>query len=397
MSAICLYFQVHQPLRIKNFSFFDIAQEQSYFDTSLNKSVLNKVADQCYIPTNELLLSLIKKHKRKFKCTFSLSGILIEQLAKHRPDVIESFQALVKTGCVELLGETYYHSLAAFFSTEEFERQIKLHKTIVKKYFGVEPTYFRNTELLFNDEIITVLVKHKYKGIWIEGSENGIGKSNVNRNYYTNIDQNFTLIPRNFPLSDDIAFRFAKENKTLNPDKFTRKVLRLKSEDNSIHLGLDYETFGEHFEAKSGILYFLKNWIDKSIASKKIQFISTSECSNMHPAIKALSISNTTSWADSEKDSSAWLGNDMQRECMEKLYNLRAMVFKLKNKSLIDKWSTLTCSDHFYYMSNKQHADGEVHNYFSPFDSPHTAYIAFINIITDLELKVGAMKIYSPE
>ena len=397
MSAICLYFQVHQPLRIKNFSFFDIGKEQSYFDNSLNKEVLNKVSDNCYIPTNTLLLSLIKKYKRKFKCTFSLSGIVVEQLAKHRPDVIASFQALAETGCVEFLGETYYHSLSAFFNTEEFERQIKLHKTIIKKYFGVEPLYFRNTELLFNDELVEVLIKHKYKGCWLEGSENGLGKLNVNRNYYSIRNKDFTLIPRNFPLSDDIAFRYAKENKTLNADKFTRKVLRLKSEDNAIHLGLDYETFGEHFQSETGILYFLKNWIDKSIASKQIQFVSTSEGITIHPALKNLSIESTTSWADSEKDNSAWLGNDMQKECMEKLYAMREMVFKFKNKSLMDKWSILTCSDHFYYMSNKQHADGEVHNYFSPFDSPHTAYIAFINILTDLELKIGKMKIYSPE
>lgn len=391
MSALCLYFQAHQPLRIKKYSFFEIGREQSYFDTSLNKAVLHKVSDLCYLPTNELLLQLIKKHKGKFKCTFSLSGILLEQLAKYRPDVIASFQALAATGQVEFLGETYYHSLAAFFNPEEFDRQIKLHKKIIKKYFNIEPALFRNTELLFCDDIIPTLQKNGFKGIWIEGSENGIGRAHVNRNYSSYRDESFALLPRNYPLSDEIAFRFHQK---LNADKFTRKLLRYKSEDNSIHIGLDYETFGEHYEKDSGIHYFLKNWIDKSIASKVIKFVTSSESIKTHPPIKSLRIENVTSWADSEKDNSAWLGNDMQKECIEKLYGLRGIILKLKNRSLLDQWSALQCSDHFYYMSNKQHADGEVHNYFSPFDSPHSAYLSYINILTDLELKINAMRIY---
>jgi len=395
MSALCLYFQAHQPLRIKNYSFFDIGQDKAYFDTSLNKSILNKVSDQCYLPTNALLLTLIKKHKGKFKCTFSMSGVLIEQLAKYRPDVLASFQALVATGKVELLGETYFHSLASLYSTEEFERQLKLHRKIIQKYFNIEPTFFRNTELLYNNSIVEILEKNGYKGIWIEGSENGIGNFNVNRNYTAIDSNNFSLVPRNFPLSDDIAFRFLKGNHKLDADKFTRKILRLKSEENSIHIGLDYETFGEHYEADSGILYFFKNWIDKSITSKSIRFCTSTEALKIHPPTKKISIENTTSWADSEKDGSAWLGNAMQQECIEKLYSLRDIVFKLKNRSLQDNWSALQCSDHFYYMSNKQHADGEVHNYFSHFDSPHSAYLSFINILTDLELKINNMRIYS--
>lgn len=397
MSAVCLYFQVHQPLRITPYTFFNIGQHQPYFDAALNKEILNKVADHCYLPTNEVLLQTIKKHKQKVKYSFSLSGILIEQLAKYRPDVITSFKTLAETGCVEFLGETYYHSLAAFFSLEEFERQIKLHKKIIKKYFNTEPTVFRNTELLYSKNFLDVLVKNNFNAIWLEGSENNMGRLNVNRNYKASGFLDLTLIPRNFPLSDDIAFRFLNHGKHLNADKFTRKILRYKSEENSIHIALDYETFGEHYSKESGIFYFLKNWIDKSIASKKIQFVSSSEAIKIHPPSKAIDIDTISSWADTEKDISAWLENDMQKECIEKLYSFRDMVLKLKNRSLLEDWSALQCSDHFYYMSTKKQGDGEVHQYFSPFDSPHSAYISYINILSDLELKIKSLKIYSEE
>lgn len=394
MPSVCLYFQVHQPIRIRNFSFFDIGQQHDYFNEELNLEILNKVADNCYLPTNTLLLNLIKKNKGEFKCCFSLSGIVIEKLAQHRPDVIASFKALVNTKAVELLGETYYHSLAAFYNLDEFDRQIKLHRKIIQKYFGVTPKVFRNTELLYQDSITTVLHKNGYEGVWIEGSENNLGKANPNRIYRSHPDENMVLIPRNFVLSDEIAFRYHQKKSTLKADQFTKKILQLSSAQNSIHLGMDYETFGEHFNQEEGILAFLSQWINNSCASEKIDFLLPSEVIDRFYTVKKLVVPHITSWADSEKDISAWVQNGMQKECIEKLYSLRDIIFKLKNRSLQETWSALQCSDHFYYMSTKQNADGDVHNYFSPFDSPHSAYISYINVLSDLELIIDKMRIY---
>ncbi|MDB5272904.1 MAG: alpha-amylase [Chitinophagaceae bacterium] len=396
MPSVCLYFQVHQPLRIRNFSFFDIGQQKDYFNNELNEEILHKVSDNCYLPANTLLLSLVKKYKGKFYCCFSLSGILIEQLAKHRPDVIASFKALADTGCIEFLGETYYHSLAAFYNKEEFDRQIKLHKKAVKKYFGKEPVVFRNTELLYQDAVSETAFRNGYQGVWIEGSENNLGKANPNR-IYTNATEQLVLIPRNFVLSDEIAFRFKQKATPLTAQLFTKKILQLTSSQNTINLGLDYETFGEHFHKEEGILSFLSQWINNCIQSKKITFLTPSATIDQHYTVKKLNVPHITSWADSEKDISAWVQNDMQKECIEKLYALRDIILKLKNRSLLETWSALQCSDHFYYMSTKQHSDGEVHNYFSPFDSPHGAYIAYINVLADLELKIDKMRIYHSE
>ncbi|HSZ71708.1 MAG TPA: hypothetical protein VK750_03460, partial [Cytophagaceae bacterium] len=268
MPSVCLYFQVHQPLRIRNFSFFDIGQQQHYFNDKLNTDILNKVSDNCYLPTNALLLELIKKHKGKFKCAFSLSGILIEQLAQNRPDVIASFKALAATKAVEFLGETYYHSLAAFYNLEEFDRQIKLHKKTIRKYLGIDPLIFRNTELLYQDNITETVHRNGYRGIWIEGSENNLGKANPNRIYTSSPNEDLVLIPRNFVLSDEIAFRFHMKSSNLKAQQFTKKILQYTSPQNTINLGLDYETFGEHFQKEEGILSFLNQWINNSITSK---------------------------------------------------------------------------------------------------------------------------------
>ncbi|MBC7487143.1 MAG: alpha-amylase [Cytophagaceae bacterium] len=397
MPSVCLYFQVHQPLRIRNFSFFDLGKEPDYFNNELNEGILNKVSDNCYLPANKLLLNLIETHKGNFKCSFSLSGLVIEQLAKHRPDVIASFKALADTKCVEFLGETYYHSLAAFYNREEFDRQIKLHKQAVRKYLGVTPKVFRNTELLYQDAITETVHQNGYEGIWIEGSENNLGKANTNRLYRSHPHENLALIPRNFILSDEIAFRFHQQKSTLKADQFTKKILQLTAPQNTVNLGLDYETFGEHFHEEAGILSFLSQWINNSIATKKIEFLTPSETIERFFTVKKLIVPHITSWADSEKNISAWVQNDMQKECIEKLYSLRDIIFKLKNRSLQEIWSALQCSDHFYYMSTKQHSDGEVHNYFSPFESPHSAYIAYINILTDLELTIDKMRIYQVE
>ncbi len=320
---------------------------------------------------------------------------MIEQLAKHRPDVIASFKALADTKMVEFLGETYYHSLAAFYDREEFDRQIKLHKKALRKYFGVAPKVFRNTELLYQDAITETVHLNGYEGIWIEGSENNLGKANPNRIYTSHPHENLVLIPRNFILSDEIAFRFHQKKSTLKAEQFTKKLLQLTSPQNSINIGLDYETFGEHFHQEEGILSFLSQWINNSITSGKIEFLSPSETIDRYYTVKKLIVPHITSWADSEKNISAWVQNDMQKECIEKLYSLKDIIFKLKNRSLQEIWSALQCSDHFYYMSTKQHSDGEVHNYFSPFDSPHSAYIAYINVLTDLELTIDKMRIYS--
>lgn len=393
MPSICFYFQLHQPYRLRDFSFFDIGHNRVYENESLNIEILNKVADKSYLPANQVMLDLIKKHKKKFRIAYSISGVLLEQLEKHRPDVIESFKALAKTGCVEFLAETYYHSLASLYSKEEFKRQTELHVQKIEKLFKYKPSVFRNTELIYSNELATRVQKMGFKGILCEGVEWILNGRSPHFLYHATGNKKIKVLLRNFTLSDDIAFRFSNSSWSEHPltaQKFARWVHSYGPTADCINLFMDYETFGEHQWEGTGIFEFLKHLPEEILKKKVFDFKTPSEIITSYQPKGDFDVQYNVSWADTERDLSAWLSNSMQAEALSKLYLLEDLVKKLNDPEILEQWSHLQISDHFYYMCTKHWSDGEVHKYFSPFNSPYDSYIYFINALSDLEIKVKA-------
>lgn len=389
MPSICFYFQVHQPYRLKQYSFFNIGNDHSYEDENLNRDILNKVADKCYIPANKTLLSLIKKHKREFKVSFSISGVALEQFEKYRPDVLDSFIELARTGCVEFLSETYYHSLAFLYSKEEFVRQVEKHREKIKSYFKQTPTIFRNTELIYNNELADFVQKMGYKGILCEGVDWLLNGRNPHFVYTAPNNNKIKVLLRNYKLSDDIAFRFSNQSWSefpLTAGKYAGWLHNYANNADTINLFMDYETFGEHQWEGTGIFKFLEHLPGEILKNKEFVFRTPSEVVEEYQAKGIYDVHHTISWADTERDLSAWLSNSMQAESLSKLYSLEEDIKRTRSKTLLDAWSKLQISDLTYYMCTKYWADGVVHKYFSPYNSPYDSYIYFINALSDLEL-----------
>ncbi|TAH27285.1 MAG: alpha-amylase [Cytophagales bacterium] len=395
MSSICLYFQVHQPYRIRQYSFFNIGIESNYFDEELNITILNKVADKCYIPANKLMLELIQKSNKKFRIAFSISGVAIEQFEKYRPDVLDSFIRLAKTGCVEFLSETYYHSLSYVYSKPEFERQIELHREKIVEHFNQVPKVFRNTECIFDNQLAEDIYQLGFKGILAEGVPYLLQDRSPNQLYTNAIHSKIKVLLRNFILSDDIAFRFSNSSWSeypLTANKYTQWLNVQRHSADCINLFMDYETIGEHQSKASGIFDFIEHFAKQICSKKGFQFHTPSEICEKYDIEGIYDANYTTSWADTERDLSAWIQNTMQQESLNKLYSFREDILSLKSKELLNQWSMLQSSDHFYYMSTKHWADGAVHQYFSPYSSPYDAYIYFINALSDLEIRIAREK-----
>lgn len=387
MPSICFYFQVHQPNRLKQYTFFDLGHDHSYENDSFNRDVLFKVSDNCYLPTNKLMLKLINEHKGKFKISFSLSGILIEQLEKYRPDVLQSFVDLAKTGQVEFLAETYYHSLSFFYSKEEFKRQVKLHAKKIKQHFGQTPKVFRNTELSYNNNLARYTEAMGYKGIITEGVDRHLLGQTPNVLYHPPRSGKIKILLRNHKLSDDLGFRFSDkkwEEYPLTAEKFADWLSKNKGE--IVNLFMDYESIGEHQWEETGIFNFFNELPAKVLSKKNLNFITPSQAVTKYKTWALYDIHNPISWADHERDLSAWNGNTMQHEAIKKVFQLERLVKSSRNKDLIHVWSKLQTSDHFYYISTKGHTDGMVHNYFSPYNSPYDGYIYYMNALSDLEI-----------
>lgn len=388
MPSVCFYFQVHQPYRLKEYNFFDIGHDHYYENEKLNREVMNKVADKCYIPTNKMMLELIKKHKGKFRISYSISGTALEQFEKYRPDVLESFVALSKTGCVEFLSETYYHSLSFIYDKKEFKRQVEKHRDLIKKYFKQSPTVFRNTELIYNNEIAKTIEDMGYKAIVCEGVDRILENRSPNFIYRSPNCHSLKTLLKNYRLSDDIAFRFSDPNWTEHPlsaTKFAGWVHSIAGNGELINLFMDYETFGEHQWESSGIFDFLSQLPSEILSHKDFDFKTVSEVAEKYPIRDDYDAHDLTSWADTERDLSAWLGNSMQNEAIERIYSFKERVLATEREDMLDTWAKLLTSDHFYYMCTKFWADGDVHKYFSPYQSPYDAYIYFMNVLTDME------------
>lgn len=392
MPSVCFYFQVHQPFRVKNYSVFDIGKDHFYEDGEKNKAIMDKVSEKCYIKTNAKMLELIQKLKGKFRISYSLSGTVMEQMELYRPDVLQSFIELAKTGCVEFISETYYHSLSFLYSKKEFERQVKEHDEKIEKYFGKRPTIFRNTELIYNNELAAYVEKMGYKGILCEGVDRLLKDKHPNFLYKPVGTKNIKALLKNYRLSDDIAFRFSDKNWSewpLHADTFASWVHKVASNGDVINLFMDYETFGEHQWESTGIFDFLGHLPKEILKHPDFNFKTPSEVVEKYSARGVYDAHEFISWADSERDLTAWLGNDMQKEALAKIYSVEEKVLATGNQDLIDIWGKLQTSDHFYYMSTKFWSDGDVHKYFSPYNSPYDAYIFYMNAFSDFEMTLN--------
>ena len=392
MRTICFYFQVHQPFRLKPYRFFDIGEDHHYWDDFLNRNVIRKVAQKCYLPMNSLLLELIHQYKGKFKVAFSLSGTFLDQMEAYAPDVLESFQKLVATGQVELLNETNTHSLAAMKSKEEFHGLVKKHQTRIKELFnGYTPKVFRNTELIYSDQIGAMVAELGYEAILTEGAKHILGWKSPNYVYSNAIEPKLKVLLKNFLLSDDIAFRFS--NKTwadypLTTDKFVKWINAIPKEEQVLNLFMDYETFGEHQWAETGIFEFMRHLPEAVFKHTNFSFSTPSEVAAAVPAVSKIHVPVPISWADEERDLTAWLGNDMQDEAFDRLYELEKTVKKIDDPDIQRDWGYLQTSDHFYYMCTKFFSDGSVHEYFSPYDTPYGAFINYMNVLSDFMLRI---------
>lgn len=383
--SICLYFQVHQPTRLRQYRFFDIGKDSHYYDDFANRTILKRVARKCYLPMNELLLGAIKASKGKLKVAFSLSGSVLEQFDRYAPEVIESFQALAKTGCVEFLSETYYHSLASIGSASEFRHQVLKHRAAIEQYFGQTPTTFRNTELVYSDSIGKLAYEMGFKTVLTEGARHIMGWRSPNYIYSNDLVDDQKLLLRNYMLSDDIAFRFGTQG-ALTADTFKDALDAAPGE--VINLFMDYETFGEHNKAESGIFEFMKALPKKVLADKHYEFVTPSEAAAKYNAVAPLSVPNPISWADEERDLTAWLGNELQSDAFNKVYALGEKLAILNDPILWADYGHLQESDHFYYMCTKFFSDGDVHKYFNPYDTPYEAFINYMNVLSDFEIRV---------
>ena len=391
MRNICLYFQVHQPYRFRTYRFFDIGHDHQYYDDFTNRSILQKVAKKCYLPTNALLLELLKKHKGKFKIAFSLTGSFIEQCQRYSPETLKSFQELAETGCVEFLGETYSHSLVALKNEHEFVQQVQAHSDLIEELFGQKPTVFRNTELVYSDKIGEQVYNMGFKAMLSEGAKHILGWKSPNFVYCNAKTPKLKLLLRNFKLSDDISYRFSNQSWSewpLTASKFSSWIHDIDTKEELINLFMDYQTFGERQWEGSGIFEFLKAFPAEIIAKKQFSFVTPSTAAANFEPMSILNVEHPTSWADEERDLTAWLGNNLQREAFDNLYKLADDVALIDDDAIQNDWYNLQSSDHFFYMCTKYFSDGSVHQHTNPFKSPYDAFINYMNILADFTERI---------
>lgn len=392
--AIVLYLHVHQPYRIKHYTIFDTGKQQNYFeapyeDPTSNERILQKVAEKSYLPTNTKLLKLLRENP-DFKLSLSITGTVLEQLEKWSPQALRSFQELCATGRVEIVAETYHHSLAFFYSRAEFEMQVDMHRRKVQELFGQTPQVFRNTELAYNNDLAYWADKAGFKGILTEGWDPILEWRSPNYVYRPTYTNHIRLLMKNYKLSDDIAFRFGDRDWAewpLTADKFSHWLSEDQDATN-FNLFMDYETFGEHQWHESGIFDFLEHLPKEWLKTENHSFMTVSEVIDTHEVKDQIDIPHTVTWADTERDLSAWLGNSMQHTAINSLYGLQDKIIGTGDYALIEDWRRLQTSDHFYYMCTKWFNDGDIHAYFSPYDTPYEAYMNFMNAFRDLQCRL---------
>jgi len=393
--AIVLYLHVHQPYRVRHYTVFDTGAKHDYFDAPYdgqesNERILKKVAEKSYLPANARLLKLLAENP-DFKLSLSITGTAIEQMERWAPEALKSFQELCSTGRVEIVAETYHHSLAFFYSRAEFEMQVNMHSRKIQEVFGQTPQVFRNTELAYNNDLAYWADRAGYKGILAEGWDPVLQWRSPNFVYRPTYTNQIRLLMKNYKLSDDIAFRFGDREWgewPLTADKFAHWLAEDKDATN-FNLFMDYETFGEHQWHESGIFDFLEHLPKEWLKSEGHTFMTASEVIDSFEPVGQVDVPNTVTWADTERDLSAWLGNAMQDSSIHALYDLQDRVIGTNDLELINDWRRLQTSDHFYYMCTKWFNDGDIHAYFSPYETPYEAYINFMNAYRDLQFRLA--------
>ena len=394
--GICLYLHVHQPWRIREYSVFDTAHNHDYFSANDgterdNRAIFEKVASKSYRPMNDLLLKLLDQHP-DFRVSLSITGTFLEQAEAWAPDVLESFQKLVATGRVELVAETYHHSLAFFYSRREFEHQVDQQQELFQRLFGVQATAFRNTELAYNDELADWADNRGFKTILAEGWDPVLEWRSPNYVYRPAGTKNIRLLMKNYRLSDDVAFRFSDKawaSWPLSADTYLEWLDKAFGDDAPVvNLFMDYETFGEHQWADTGVFGFMEAVVGGWLKRHDSRFYTVSEAADSSEPVGEISMPQTVTWADSERDLTAWLGNSMQGEVLRHLYALEDDVLRTNDQQLIKDWQHLQTSDHAYYLCTKWFSDGDVHAYFSPYESPYDAFLYYMNAVRDLRYRI---------
>ncbi len=392
MRSICFYFQVHQPFRLRNYRFFDIGNNHNYYDDYQNHYIARRVADKCYLPMNKLLLDLIEEYGSAFKVSFSISGTALDQFERYTPEVLKSFRKLADSNNVEFLSETYSHSLAALKSKDEFHDQIKAHDNRIEQVFSVKPKTFRNTELIYSDEIGQMVYEMGYDTMLTEGAKHILGWKSPNFMYCNAVNPKLKVLLKNFQLSDDIAFRFSQqswEEWPLTTEKFVDWLNAIDPDQEVINLFMDYETFGEHQWKETGIFEFMRAMPRRVFERSNFTFNTPSELSQQLQPVGAVHVPYPVSWADEERDLTAWLGNDLQDDAFSRLYEMEPSLRNCDDPQIIQDWRYLQTSDHFYYMCTKWFSDGDVHKYFNPYGTPYEAYINYMNALSDFIIRVN--------
>jgi alpha-amylase len=393
MVSVCLYFHVHQPFRLNDYHVFDIGDNTEYFDDEENKRIAQRVTEKCYLPMNNLLLDLINEYPERFHVSFSISGTAIEQLEAYAPEALQSFQDLAATGNVEFVNETYHHSLGYIESKDEFDHQVQKHRDALNEYFDYEPTTFRNTELIFNNELASYIEDKGYNALLGEGADHLLGWRHANHVYRAKTTDDLDLFLRNYELSDDIAFRFSNEDwehHPLSADTFAEWINAINGSGEIINLFMDYETFGEHQWPSTGIFDFFEHMVEHVLANDDNDFLTIEQASERYPSRGEIDAHHYTSWADARRDLGAWQGNKLQQQSHEQLYELEDHIKEQGDETMLETWRRLTTSDHVYYMYTDGMSDGDVHDHFSPYDSPYDSYMYYMNVMNDLARRLGA-------
>ena len=390
MKSICFYFQIHQPFRLKTYRFLDIGNDHYYYDDFANDEIITRIAQRSYLPACETLKEMFATYGKKFKVAFSISGIALEQIELYVPELIDALKELVQTGNVEFLTETYAHSLSSLADPEEFRLQVKEHSDKIYQLFGQRPKVLRNTELIYSDDISQLVYSMGYKGMITEGAKHILGWKSPNYVYSSAAAPKLKLLLKNSKLSDDISFRF---NNTewpeypLTADKYINWIADLPEEEQIINLFMNFETLGELQPRESGIFEFMKA-LPRFAFETNIGFITPSEAIAKMKSVSELAVPFPMSWADEARDTSAWLGNDLQNEAFNKLYSIAERVRLCSDRRLKQDWMYLQASDHFYYMCTKHLDDGAVHSHYSPYESPFTAFTNYMNVLADFIVRV---------
>lgn len=391
MRSICLYFQVHQPFRLRTYRFFNIGQDHQYFDDYQNRHIIRRVAEKSYLPANKMMLDLIREFGTGFKISYSISGTALDQLAMYVPEVIQSFQELARTGNVEFIAETYSHSLASLAKKDEFVSQVNMHTRKIEELFGMKPVTFRNTELIYSDQIGEDIAELGFHTMLTEGAKHILGWKSPNFLYCNNINPKLKLLLRNFRLSDDLSFRFSDRSWSewpLTTEKFVKWLNALNPKEEVVNIFLDYETIGEHQWKETGIFDFFKHLPSQVYAHSNYRFFTPEDLYQRLQTVASITVPYPISWADEERDLTAWRGNELQDEAFEKLYAYEPKVRNCDDPAIQRDWQYLQTSNHFYYMCTKWFSAGEVHRYFNPYGSPYEAFINYMNILSDFMIRV---------